>query len=274
MTRLQIFQVDAFASRVFRGNPAAVVPLERWLPDSVLQNIALENNLAETAFFVPRVDDQFDIRWFTPSQEAPICGHATLATAWVLLYKLGYSQQEITFHSHLAGELKVRQRGELLELDFPRYDYQRVFEYPEDLIVGIGTTPLEVYHSQIGYFCLLENEAAVRAVRPQNAALERLHPNCTIVMAQAEARQGDTCDFVSRDFAPGLGIPEDPVTGSNHCVLVPLWAEKLGKLELHARQVSARSGDLWCKLVGDRVHIAGTVVPYLEGFIEVPDSLE
>ena len=265
MIRLPIYQVDAFTSSTFRGNPAAVVPLESWLPKALLQNIALENNLAETAFFVPRDDGTFELRWFTPTQEAPICGHATLAAAWVMLNKLNYALEHIVFHNSLAGELRVNQRGDKLELDFPRYDYQQIFEFPDALINGIGTQPIEVYHTQIGYFCLLESESAVRAVQPQMNLLETLHPNCTIVMAR-----GDTCDFVSRDFAPGMGIPEDPVTGSNHCVLTPLWAEKLGKTELHARQVSARGGELWCRLEGERVHIAGYVAPYLEGFIKVP----
>ena len=265
MTRLPIYQVDSFTSQTFRGNPAAVVPLESWLPDELLQNIALENNLAETAFFVPRDDRTFELRWFTPTQEAPICGHATLAAAWVMCNKLGYALEHIVFQSPLAGELQVNRRGDMLELDFPRYDYQQIFEFPDALIKGIGTQPLEVYHCRIGYFCLLESETAVRAVQPVLSMLETLHPNCTIVMAR-----GDECDFVSRDFAPGMGIAEDPVTGSNHCVLTPLWAEKLGKTELHARQVSARAGDLWCQLEGDRVLIAGYVAPYLEGFIEVP----
>ena len=267
MTRFPIYQVDAFTSSPFKGNPAAVIPLEHWIPDALMKNIALENNLAETAFFVPRADGEFELRWFTPSQEAPICGHATLATAWVMLNKLGYALEKLTFHNPHAGVLQVRAKGDLLELDFPRCEYEQVFEFPDALIQGLNVIPLEVYHCQIGYFCLLESESAVRAVQPQFSTLETLHPNCTIVMAP-----GDACDFVSRDFAPGMGIPEDPVTGSNHCVLTPLWAEKLGKLELHARQVSARGGDLWCKLEGDRVLIAGQVVPYLEGFIEV--SLE
>jgi PhzF family phenazine biosynthesis protein len=265
MTRLPIYQVDAFTSLPFRGNPAAVVPLENWLPDTLLQNIALENNLAETAFFVPRADGEFELRWFTPVQEAPICGHATLATAWVMRHRLGYTPLTLTFHNPLAGTLRVRAKGDWLELDFPRYEYQRVFDFPDALLQGLGVVPLEVYHCRIGYFCLLESESAVRAVQPSFPLLETLHPNCTIIMAP-----GDECDFVSRDFAPGMGIPEDPVTGSNHCVLTPLWAEKLNKLELHARQVSARGGDLWCKLEGDRVLMAGQVAPYLEGFIEVP----
>ncbi len=269
MSRLKLFQVDSFTSSTFKGNPAAVVPLEKWLPDQLLQNIALENNLAETAFFVPRADGIFELRWFTPVQEAPICGHATLAAAWVMLHKLGYTLENIVFHNPLAGELRVRVKGDKLELDFPHYDYERVYTFPDALLEGLGVTPLEVYHCRIGYFCLLESESAVRAVQPRMSLLETLHPNCTIVMAR-----GDECDFVSRDFAPGMGIPEDPVTGSNHCVLTPLWAEKLSKNELYARQVSARGGELWCRLEGDRVFIAGYVAPYLKGEIDIADALE
>ncbi len=274
MTRLQIFQVDAFASRVFRGNPAAVVPLEAWLPDSVMQSIALENNLAETAFFVPLGPGYYHLRWFTPAIEIELCGHATLASAYVIFQHLEPTLQKVRFESQLSP-LKVSremgEHGELLVLNFPSFPPAPVVA-PAGLLEALGieaTSVLETLISRNSVYCVLESEQQVQNLKPNMALLERLELRGVVVTAR-----GQSCDFASRYFAPKIGVPEDPVTGGIHTSLIPYWAEKLGKLELHAKQLSARGGDLWCKLVGDRVNIAGTVVPYLEGFIEVPDSLE
>jgi PhzF family phenazine biosynthesis protein len=274
MSRLQIFQVDAFASRVFRGNPAAVVPLERWLPDSVLQSIALENNLAETAFFIPLGLGHYHLRWFTPAIEIELCGHATLASAYVVFQHLEPVLQKVRFESQLSPlevSRETGEQGELLTLNFPAFPLTPVTA-PIGLLEALGieaTSVLETLTARNSVYCVLEHEQQVQNLKPNMALLEQFELHGVVVTAR-----GQSCDFASRYFAPKIGIPEDPVTGGIHTSLIPYWAEKLGKLELHARQVSARSGDLWCKLVGDRVLIAGTVVPYLEGFIEVPDSLE
>jgi len=263
VTRLPIYQVDSFTSQTFKGNPAAVVPLERWLPDPLMQSIALENNLSETAFFVPLERGYYHIRWFTPLAEAKLCGHATLAAAWVILKHADPSLERVRFTSMLSP-LEVVRDGEKLALNFPVYPPQPV-AVPAGLIEALGVVPLEVWTARDSVYVLLESETAVRGARPNLALLERVEVHGAVLTAP-----GDGCDFVSRFFVPRMGIPEDPVTGGVHTTLVPLWAEKLNKLELYARQVSARGGELWCKLEGERVLIAGYVAPYLEGFIEIP----
>ncbi len=263
MTRLALYQVDSFTSSTFRGNPAAVVPLEAWLPDALMQNIALENNLSETAFFVLLERGHYHIRWFTPLAESKLCGHATLAAAHVILRWLDPDLKGVHFESMLSP-LEVVRDGEKLALNFPVYPPQRT-KVPVGLIEALGVVPLEVWTARDSVYVLLESETAVRSARPNLALLERVEVHGAVLTAP-----GDGCHFVSRFFVPRMGIPEDPVTGSIHTTLIPLWAEKLNKLELHARQVSARGGELWCRLEGERVHIAGYVAPYLEGFIEVP----
>lgn len=259
--RIPIYQIDAFADHLFGGNPAAVCPLERWLPDEVMQKIAAENNLAETAFFVP-AGDGYQLRWFTPSVEVSLCGHATLASAWVIAHLLKPGTHAIRFDSK-SGPLHVTLDGELIRLDFPA-DPPRPVTPPSGLEQALGLKPQEVLASRIKYLLVLATANQVRQVTPDMPALMKLHQSGVIVSAP-----GEDCDFVSRFFAPRLGVPEDPVTGSAHCVLVPYWAGRLGKTALHARQLSARGGELFCEARGERVWMAGKAVKYLEGFIEV-----
>jgi predicted PhzF superfamily epimerase YddE/YHI9 len=257
--KIPYFHVDAFASAVFRGNPAGVCPLERWLPDSTLQSIAAENNLAETAFVVPRGDD-FDLRWFTPTIEMDLCGHATLAAAYVLFTHRDYRGDEIRFHSR-SGVLRVSRTGEILTLDFPSRP-AAVCPAPESLLKGLGGTPTEVLKAR-DILTVFSTEAEVRALKPDSAVLRTV--DCLGVIATAP---GTDCDFVSRFFAPNAGVDEDPATGSSHCTLIPYWAQRLGKHKLFARQVSQRGGEMHCELAGDRVHIGGRVAMYLSGEIE------
>jgi predicted PhzF superfamily epimerase YddE/YHI9 len=249
---LEIFQVDAFTDKVFGGNPAAIVPLENWLPDATLQAIAQENNLAETAYFV-RVGDRYHLRWFTPVSEMDLCGHATLASAFVI------DEDRVAFDTK-SGELVVKKNGDLLVMDFPSRPPKPLT--PEaGAAEAIGGKPTEILAAR-DYFFVYETEEEVLSLQPDMSALGKLKQATFIATAK-----GKNCDFVSRFFAPKLGVPEDPVTGSAHCTLIPYWAEKLGKSELRGRQVSARGGDLYCKLNGNRVEMAGHAVLYLKGKI-------
>lgn len=263
---LSIYTVDAFTTDVFAGNPAAVVPLKEWLPDALMQKIGLENNLSETAFFVPLPDDpdhDFEIRWFTPKIEVPLCGHATLASAWVLFNRLGWDGDGLRLRSRHSGTLNVsRLDGGRLELDFPAQPPVEVTE-PEGLADALGVTPLAVMESA-RYFVVLEDEATVRAVTPDLHYIANTLKKSLIITAP-----GDDCDCASRMFAPAGGIDEDPVTGSAHCAITPYWTERLGKPAIHARQVSTRGGDLYCRMDGDRVRIAGDAVLYMQGRITV-----
>jgi PhzF family phenazine biosynthesis protein len=262
--RLPIYQVDAFTDRVFAGNPAAVVPLDSWLPDAQLQAIAAENNLAETAYFL-RNDDVFELRWFTPAVEVDLCGHATLATAFVISTLLEPGRARMDFVTRQAGTLTVTRDGDLFTLDFPSRPALPAAAPHPDLVAALGgPAPLAILDGR-DYLVVYEDEAAVRALTPDMTALTKLDRFAVCVTAPGR----DGVDFVSRLFAPAQGIPEDPVTGSTHCTLIPYWAEKLGKTVLSARQVSARGGALTCELVGDRVKIGGKGVLYLEGAITV-----
>ena len=260
--KLRQYQVDAFATRVFAGNPAAVCPLDGWLDDRLLQAIAEENNLSETAFFVP-MDSGFQLRWFTPVTEVDLCGHATLAAAHVIFTLLGYSQDVVRFATR-SGELSVQRKDGLLAMDFPAIPPQPCAA-PQALIEGLGQRPLEVLAAD-DYIAVLDSEAAVRAVAPDQSKLAELDLRGVIVTAR-----GDDVDFVSRFFAPKYGIPEDPVTGSAHCELAPYWAELSERHSLRARQVSRRGGDIQCELKGDRVILSGNAVTFMEAVIEVPD---
>jgi PhzF family phenazine biosynthesis protein len=256
-----IYQVDAFTSRPFAGNPAAVVPLEQWLPDGVMQNIALENNLAETAFFVPG-ENGYDLRWFTPVVEMDLCGHATLATGFLIFEVLGTSERTLRFQTR-SGELTVGKEGGRYVLDLPSRPGERR-DAPAALIEAVGKEPVEVYKSR-DYLFVYENEADVRAIAPDFNAMVKASPDNVIVTAI-----GDEADFVSRFFAPEVGVWEDPVTGSAHCTLIPYWAQRLGKTDLFARQLSSRGGEVYCSLVDDdRVKIAGDAVLYMKGEIYV-----
>lgn len=256
--KLKQFQVDAFASRAFEGNPAAVCPLESWLDDAVMQAIAAENNLSETAFFVP-AGAGFALRWFAPLCEVDLCGHATLATAHVLYAHLGYTAPTVSFSTR-SGELVVRRQGAALQMDFPvRRPSRR--EAPEALLRGLGARPVEVWAAD-DYVAVFDSEAAIRAIAPDYVALAQLDLRGVCVTAP-----GADVDFVSRFFAPRVGIPEDPVTGSAHCSLAPYWADRLGKPVLSARQVSRRGGSLLCTLAGERVLLAGRAVTFMEAEI-------
>jgi predicted PhzF superfamily epimerase YddE/YHI9 len=255
---IPIFQVDAFAGSVFSGNPAAVCPIEQWLPDETLQAIAAENNLAETAYFV-RNNGGFQLRWFTPTCEVELCGHATLASAFVLFEELREPGEALRFDTK-SGALFVRRKDGLLALDFPARPPQAVQPDP-GLLPALGGGPVEILAAR-DYLVRYRSEAEVRALTPDFAGLTKLDRFGVIATAP-----GDDCDFISRFFAPGQGIPEDPVTGSSHCTLTPYWAQQLGKTDLHARQISARGGELFCKLSGDRVEIAGRAALFLRGRI-------
>ena len=259
--KLDIYQIDAFAERPFEGNPAAVVPLETWLPDTTMQAIAEENNLAETVFFVPS-GDGYHIRWFTPVSEVKLCGHATLASAYVLFNCLGYESDRVTFES-LSGPLGVSTDGALLTLDFPR-QMPVPCEAPTQLVQGLGREPLECLARE-DYVAVFESEEDVANLALDHHLLGQL--GLRGVIATAPSAQ---YDFVARFFSAKLGIPEDPVTGSAYTQIAPYWSEKLGKNELSAKQISARGGKLFCEVRGDRVFISGAAVKYMQGSIDVP----
>jgi PhzF family phenazine biosynthesis protein len=259
--RVPIYQIDAFTSRVFSGNPAAVCPLDEWLPDATLQAIAAENNLAETAFIVGG-GGRYAIRWFTPLVEVDLCGHATLASADVVLRSLEPTLAEVSFES-ASGLLRVGRDGERLVLDFPARP-AAACEVTDALVQALGARPREAWQAQ-DMMAVFAAEDEVRALTPDMARVAALDTFAVIVTAP-----GRSDDFVSRFFAPAQGIPEDPVTGRAHCSLVPYWANRLGKPKLQARQISARGGELSCELRGDRVFMAGHTARYLTGEIEVP----
>ena len=265
MKTLRLFQIDAFASDIFLGNPAAVCPLDSWLEESVMQDIAAENNLSETAFLVAE-NDGYRIRWFTPREEVPLCGHATLASAFVVFTELEPERDSIRFQS-VSGELIVQRDGNLLNMDFPAYAMEHCAESPADLLQGLNIEPQEVFIVQAtpNYYALYETEDQVRSIAPDFKIIERLHPYGVVVTAP-----GQSSDCVSRYFVPGFGIPEDPVTGSTHSALVPFWSKRLNKQKIHARQVSRRGGELFCEDRGGRVRIGGYAVKYMEGKINVP----
>lgn len=252
--KLTQYQVDAFTDKVFGGNPAAVVPLSSWPDEWLLQAIAEENNLSETAFFVSS-EKGFHLRWFTPIKEIDLCGHATLATAHVLFEHLGYSKKVITFETR-SGELFVEKRGKQLAMNFPSCP-PTPCACPEDLIRGLGQRPIEVLSAD-DYLAVFDNETTVRAIMPDYTVLSQLALRGVIVTAS-----GTDVDFVSRFFAPKFGIPEDPVTGSAHCELAPYWANKLDKNTLNARQVSRRGGDIICEVKADRVVLLGAAITFM-----------
>ncbi len=258
---LTIYQIDAFAKEIFRGNPAAICPLDEWLDAELMQRIALENNLSETAFFVKR-GDVYEIRWFTPTFEIDLCGHATLASAFVIFEILKLETETVKFHSHKSGELTVEKQGDVLILDFPSRPVSPV-EIPEGLIEALGKEPKEVLKAR-DYFLVYETEQEISDIAPNFSRLLEIEAHGFIVTAK-----GETSDFVSRFFAPEVGVFEDPVTGSSHCNLIPFWAERLGKTEMFAKQISARGGELFCELRGDRVKIGGNAVLYLKGEIYI-----
>lgn len=266
--QLPLFQIDAFATKVFRGNPAAVCPLSSWLPDSTLQAIAQENNLSETAFFVAE-QDSYRLRWFTPRQEVDLCGHATLAAAHVIFCELGSEKEEIEFNSR-SGTLSVKREENLLSMDFPALHMEPCFDPPGHLMEGLRREPDDVLLTEEdpNYYAIYSSADDVRELQPDLAKLERLHPYGTVATAV-----GREADFISRYFAPSYGIPEDPVTGSIHCALTPYWASRLDKTHLRAQQASHRGGELFCEPQNDRVRISGRAVKYLQGTLSIQDEV-
>ncbi|APQ19303.1 PhzF family phenazine biosynthesis protein [Maribacter hydrothermalis] len=259
----KIFQIDAFTTKLFGGNPAAVCILESWLDTNLMQKIAAENNLAETAFAVKK-NDHFELRWFTPEIEVDLCGHATLATAFVLFNYYGFKENSLRFISPRSGELLVQKsESGLLTMDFPTDDLTAVYEQ-ENISKAIGKKPLETYKGKTDYMLIYESQAAIEAITPNFHLLNELDCRGIIVSAK-----GNDVDFVSRFFAPQCGIPEDPVTGSAHTTLTPYWSVKLNKTKLSAKQLSERGGDIQCEYLGDRVKISGYAVCYLIGEIEI-----
>ena len=258
--RIPIHHVDSFTDTIFSGNPAAVCLLEEWLPTDLLQRMAMENTVANTAFVVQH-GSNFEIRWFTPTAEDDLCGHATLAAAHVIFKHLDYQGNEIDFKS-MSGALRVRREDDLLELDFPRRP-PNPCDIPDGLIEGLGITPQEVWRSR-DYLAVYDSEQTIRSLNPNFELLKTIDTWGIIVTAP-----GNDCDFVSRFFATVVGVPEDPVTGSSHCTLIPYWSERLKTHKLRARQVSARGGALFCELAGERIKIAGNAVAYSSGVIEL-----
>jgi len=276
---IPIYQVDAFADAVFGGNPAAVCPLDDWLPDGTLQAIAAENNLSETAFLIPG-RDPVPLRWFTPRLEVKLCGHATLASAFVLFEFLEPGRAAVTFGT-LSGRLGVTRQGDRLSMDFPAIGSERLEpdDVPTALIEGLGAEPEEVRFTDDdwNYIAVFADEEIVRELRPDFRLIEQVHPHGVAATGPGRPRSGEgpandapAIDFVTRYFVPSYGIPEDPVTGSIHCALAPYWAERLGRPRLAARQVSERGGRLELEVTGDRVQLAGAAVTYMTGEIIVP----
>lgn len=257
---LDIYQIDAFTDRRFAGNPAAICPLASWLPDATMQAIAMENNLSETAFFVPQ-ENEFAIRWFTPATEVNLCGHATLASAYVIFHYLQPERQKITFYS-ASGPLQIERNNHEIRLDFPALPITPCC-IPPAMLEGLNIKPIAACTSK-DYLAIFETEEQIRELEPDYKILSELDRRGLIVTAP-----GNKVDFVSRFFVPNVGVAEDPVTGSAHCALTPYWAQHLNKTTFHARQLSKRGGDLRCELHGDRVYLFGNAVPYLRGKITI-----
>ena len=258
--KYKLYQVDSFTDRLFGGNPAAVCPLGEWLTDEMMQKIAMENNLAETAFYVQNAH-RYDIRWFTPKVEVDLCGHATLAAAFVLFNHEGYSADVIHFHSHRSGDLKVTNQSDWLTLDFP-VDTFRETMLTENIVNCFAKSPVEAYKGKTDYMLVYEQESDIANAIPRFDVISNLNARGVIITAK-----GDSADFVSRFFAPQSGINEDPVTGSAHTTLTPYWTNRLNKTELTAKQLSGRKGYVQCRVLGDRVEISGQARLYLTGEI-------
>jgi len=258
---LIMYQVDAFADNVFEGNPAAVIPLDKWLPEGTMQQIATENNLSETAFFVPEAD-RFHIRWFTPVSEVDLCGHATLASAHILFKHMNYSRKEIEFES-ASGVLRVLKKDDLIVLDFPALNALPV-EIPEYLNTAFNYKPVAGFKGRDDLMFVFDSESQIRNLRPDFQKILKADTRGVICTAASEE-----FDFVSRFFAPAVGVNEDPVTGSAHTMLIPYWAEILNKEQFTAGQLSNRGGVLFCEYRGDRVLIGGRAITYLTGEITI-----
>jgi PhzF family phenazine biosynthesis protein len=262
--RVPLFHVDAFTAEPFRGNPAAVCPLQAWLDDESLRKVAAENNLSETAFFVSGTGS-YDLRWFTARGEVKLCGHATLGAAYVVLNVLTPGLDMVRFETRHSGVLTVCKDGNLFSMNFPALLPQHCAA-PNGLVEALGALPSQVQVLEVNdiYIVIFEDESTIQNMRPDFSLLEQFHPAVVAVTAP-----GQKVDFVSRYFKPSYGMPEDPVTGSAHCALTPYWAERLGKSQLHARQLSQRGGELWCEMAGDRVMLKGKAVLTMQGTLEI-----
>ena len=260
---IDCYQIDAFTDTIFKGNPAAVCPLSKWLPDKTLLNIAKENNLAETAFFLKLDSGNFHLRWFTPRIEMDLCGHATLAAAYVIFEEMNEQRESIVFET-LSGLLRVKRSGDFIEMDFPNRPAKKA-ELPPVIKKALNIAPVEVYKSR-DYLLVYENQAQIESLNPDQMLLSEINldPGGIIVTAP-----GEEVDFVSRFFTPQAPIFEDPVTGSAHCTLVPYWSDRLNKKTLHAKQLSERTGELFCELEDDRVFIKGNAVAYSKGKLTI-----
>ncbi len=269
--KLTIYQVDAFSDKIFGGNPAAVVPLEKWISDNLMQQLAMENNLAETVFFVPEKDG-FAIRWFTPESEINLCGHATLASAYVLYEKLGYAQPHIIFYSQSGPLVVTKLNAETdtsafkAEMDFPSWMPERFDDYPQEMTEAVGVKEIVGAYKKRDLLIELQDEAAVQQAAPDFTLLKKLGYKVIITAP------GKTVDFVSRFFGPTVGVDEDPVTGSAHAQLIPFWSNKLGKVAMEAKQLSKRGGHLWVQQKGERVIMGGHCVFYMQGELVLSDS--
>jgi len=262
--KLALFQIDAFTDKLFGGNPAAVVPLKKWLPDPLMQQLAMENNLAETVFFVPSKNKEadYDIRWFTPALEINLCGHATLASAFVLFDIIKEKKKSVTFDSK-SGLLTVKKKKDLLLMDFPSWKPEKIDDYPADLKNALGISEIVGVYKFRDLLVELNHEQDVTGAKPDFTSLKKMGEKVIITAP------GKEVDFVSRFFAPIAGIDEDPVTGSAHSQLIPFWSEKLGKQVMHAKQLSSRGGDVYCEQNGDRVTMGGRCVFYMKGEFKV-----
>ena len=261
--KLTLYQIDAFTDKIFGGNPAAVIPLENWIEDDLMQKLALENNLSETVFFVKSGTEEYDIRWFTPFAEINLCGHATLASAFVLYNFLKFKNPKLIFHSK-SGKLEIEKNDDLYVMDFPAWKPKRIYNYPGNLRRALGVDEIVGIYKNRDLLIELNKEEDVRKAKPDFTAIKKWEEKVIIT-----APGVDHIDFVSRFFAPSVGIDEDPVTGSAHSQLIPFWSEKLNKKKMHAKQLSHRGGELWVDDCGDRVNIAGECVFYMKGEIEI-----
>lgn len=260
--KLTLYQIDAFTNKLFGGNPAAVIPLKKWLPETLMQQLALENNLSETVFFVPseKKGVDYDIRWFTPELEINLCGHATLASTYVLFNILKFKKKSITF-SCKSGLLSVKKKRNILEMDFQSWKPEKINDYSDELITSLGNPEIVGVYKNRDCLVELQNEEAVKKIQPDFSLMKKTGEKVIITAP------GKDVDFVSRFFAPSAGVDEDPVTGSAHSQLIPFWSEKLGKTKMLAKQLSKRGGDIYCEQKGDRVMMGGECVFYMKGEI-------
>jgi PhzF family phenazine biosynthesis protein len=262
--KLTLYQLDAFTDQVFGGNPAAVIPLKKWIPDVLMQQLALENNLSETVFFVPsdKKGVDYDIRWFTPEVEINLCGHATLASAFVIFNILKEKKKSVSFNSK-SGILIIKKKKQVLEMDFPSWKPEKINDYPDDLITSLGNPEIVAVYKSRDYLVEFTTEDAVKKIQPDFTLMKKTGEKVIITAP------GKEVDFVSRFFAPTAGVDEDPVTGSAHSQLIPFWSEKLGKEKMRAKQLSKRGGDIYCEQRGERVMIGGQCVFYMQGKVSI-----